>query len=52
MKRKYQGSSKVKHAQLQDLRYELKALVMKEGESVNDFFEETYGSGDSIYREQ
>ena len=38
MKQKYQGSTRVKRAQLQVLRKEFKVLHMKEGESVNEYF--------------
>ncbi|MCI03452.1 retrovirus-related Pol polyprotein from transposon TNT 1-94, partial [Trifolium medium] len=38
MRRKYQGSNKVKRAQLQALRREFEVLCMKEGKSVNEFF--------------
>ena len=40
MKRKYQGSTKVKHSQLLALHYDLEALSMKEGESVNGTLQE------------
>ncbi|GAU51565.1 hypothetical protein TSUD_244720 [Trifolium subterraneum] len=41
MKRKYQGSTKVKRAQLQALRREFKVLAMGEGETVNEHFART-----------
>jgi ribosomal protein L17 len=41
MKRKYQGSTKVKRAQLQALRREFEVLCMKDNETVNEFFART-----------
>ena len=41
MKLKYQGSTKVKRAQLQALRREFEVLGMKEGEKVDDYFART-----------
>ncbi|MCI53917.1 retrovirus-related Pol polyprotein from transposon TNT 1-94, partial [Trifolium medium] len=41
MKRKYQGSTKVKRAQLQALRREFEILAMGEGETVNEYFART-----------
>ncbi|CAL2265082.1 unnamed protein product [Prunus armeniaca] len=38
MKQKYQGSTKVKRAQLQALRRDFETLHMKEGETVDNFF--------------
>nr|DAD19734.1 TPA_asm: hypothetical protein HUJ06_021197 [Nelumbo nucifera] len=38
MKKKYQGTTRVKHTQLQALRKEFGMLHMKVGESVNDYF--------------
>lgn len=37
MKHKYQGSTKVKRAQLQALRKEFRVLAMKEGEIVDEY---------------
>lgn len=41
MKKKYQGSSRVKRAQLQTLRRDFETLQMKDGESVTSFFGRT-----------
>ncbi|BFG34130.1 hypothetical protein CerSpe_204040 [Prunus speciosa] len=41
MKQKYQGSTKVKRAQLQALRRDFETLQMKEGETVDNFFART-----------
>lgn len=41
MKKKYQGSTKVKRAQLQALRREFELLAMKEGEKVDSFLGRT-----------
>ena len=41
MKQKYQGSTRVKRAQLQALRREFEVLQMKEGESVDKYFART-----------
>lgn len=41
LKRKYQGTTRVKRAQLQALHKEFEVLHMKAGESVNDYFGRT-----------
>lgn len=41
MKQKYQGSTRVKRAQLQALRREFEVLQMKEGERVDEYFART-----------
>ena len=41
MKQKYQGSTKVKRAQLQALRREFEVLGMKDGEKVDEYFSRT-----------
>ena len=41
MKKKYQGSSRVKRAQLQALRRDFETLTMKDGESVSSYFART-----------
>ena len=41
MKQKYQGSTRVKRAQLQALRREFEVLQIKEGESVDEYFART-----------
>ncbi|CAJ2656651.1 unnamed protein product [Trifolium pratense] len=41
LKKKYQGTSRVKRAQLQALRKEFEILHMKAGESVNEYFART-----------
>ncbi|PRQ17740.1 putative RNA-directed DNA polymerase [Rosa chinensis] len=41
MRQKYQGSTKVKRAQLQALRREFEVLQMKEGETVDEYFART-----------
>jgi transposase InsO family protein len=41
MKRKYQGSTKVKRAQLQALRRDFEVLAMKDDETVDEYFSRT-----------
>jgi len=43
MEKKYQGSSRVKRAQIQALRRDFEVLQMKEGESVTDYCSRTMG---------
>ena len=48
MKRKYQGSSRVKRAQFQALRRDFENLQMKDGVSVNNYFARTMGLANNI----
>jgi hypothetical protein len=41
MRQKYQGSTKVKRAQLQALRREFEVLNMKDNETVDEYFSRT-----------
>ena len=41
MKKKYEGSARVKHAQLQALRRDFETLQMKDGESVTNYYAKT-----------
>ncbi|XP_028067664.1 uncharacterized protein LOC114270389 [Camellia sinensis] len=43
MKKKYQGSSRVKRAQLQALRRDFETLQMKDGESIASYYARTMG---------
>ena len=43
MNKKYQGSARVKRAQLQALRRDFETLQMKNGESVTEYFARTMG---------
>ena len=48
MRLKYQGTTKVKRAQLQDLRREFEILGMKEGEKVDEYFARTLTIADKM----
>jgi hypothetical protein len=48
MQRKYQGSTKVKRAQLQALRREFEVLAMGESETVNDYFARTLAIANKV----
>ncbi|XP_028088853.1 uncharacterized protein LOC114289345 [Camellia sinensis] len=48
MKKKYQGTSKVKRSQLQALRREFETLQMKSGESASDYFSRTMAIANKI----
>jgi len=48
MRQKYQGSTKVKRAQLQALRREFELLGMKDGESVDEYFGRTLTIGNKM----
>ncbi|XP_039118944.1 MDIS1-interacting receptor like kinase 2-like [Dioscorea cayenensis subsp. rotundata] len=48
MKKKYQGSSGVKRAQLQALRRDFENLQMKDGESINNYFARTMGLANNM----
>ena len=41
MKKKYQGSSRVKRSQLQALMWDFETLQIKDGESVTDYYAKT-----------
>ena len=41
MKKKYQGSARVKRAQLQALKRDFETLQMKDGESVTNYYAKT-----------
>ena len=41
MRRKYQGSTNVKRAQLQAVHKEFEILAMKEGETIDEYFART-----------
>lgn len=49
MKKKYQGSSRVKRTQLQALRREFETLHMKDGESVTSYCTRTMGIGNKMH---
>jgi hypothetical protein len=51
MGRKYQGSTKVKRAQLQSLRREFEVLAMGEAESMNDYFARTIAIANRMEKE-
>jgi hypothetical protein len=51
MGRKYQGSTKVKRAQLQSLRREFEVLAMGEAESMNDYFARTLAIANRMEKE-
>ncbi|MCH86730.1 retrovirus-related Pol polyprotein from transposon TNT 1-94 [Trifolium medium] len=48
MRQKYQGSTKVKRAQLQALRREFEIFAMKDNESVDDYFSRTLAIANKI----
>ncbi|KAF1899788.1 hypothetical protein Lal_00019920 [Lupinus albus] len=48
MKKKYQGSSRVKRAQLQALRRDFKTLQMKESETVTDYCSRVMGIANNM----
>lgn len=49
MKKKFQGTAKMKRAQLQGLRKKFGTLHMKAGESVTDYFSRTLASKQDAY---
>ncbi|XP_038895874.1 uncharacterized protein LOC120084046 [Benincasa hispida] len=49
MKKKYQGTTRVKRQQLQDLRKEFEILKMEQGESVDEYFSRTLAIANKMH---